>query len=426
MGGKRTALQQRWIRICLGLLVLLLASHVWAAGQRKTYKIAAGDTPGAVAKKYNVTVEELFRFNNIKPNGPFRAGQVLNIPNPGEVTGSTYVVKSGDSLARIANFHGVSIRSLREANGFRGEQQPKVGTTLVIPMELRGGASRSHVVVQGDTVASIAKKYGVTPRVLMAENHLKDAAALKIGRTLVIPDAVDGTNVYKPPTAPKMVTSGVKVKGGVMHTVQPGQTLWLIARAYQTTGAAIARHNGFAADKPLSVGQKVMVPGAKSVVPVRVQGFSIQPIHFVRVWNNQSITLKLVNNNGAVNQVSRKKLSELSGPRTKQTKPVKLFHPRLILMLQRVAERWPGKTIEVISGYRPGETGSESQHTLGRAIDFRVKGIPNREVYLFCTQLPNSGCGYYPNSVFVHMDARDRSVTWTDYSAPGEAAQYKK
>jgi hypothetical protein len=95
-------------------------------------------------------------------------------------------------------------------------------------------------------------------------------------------------------------------------------------------------------------------------------------------------------------------------------------------MVQRVAERWPGQTIEIISGYRPKMRGHESRHSMAKALDFRIRGVPNRELYEFCKELPNSGCGYYPNSVFVHMDTREKSVTWVDYSAPGERSKYKR
>lgn len=159
---------------------------------------------------------------------------------------------------------------------------------------------------------------------------------------------------------------------------------------------------------------------------MRIKGFVTQPIHFVRIKNSQTATLKLITNSGKVNQRSRRILSELAGP-VKRTKRVKLFHPRLLHMLQRVAERYPGRTIEIVSGYRPREKGSRlSQHNLGRAIDFRVLGVGNKELYNFISALPKAGTGYYPNSVFVHLDVRGEKTRWTDLSGQGEAPQYVK
>ena len=406
--------------ISLSLFSVSLAN----AGANKTYVIKKGDTPGAVANRFHVPLDELLRYNNLSKSGSFKIGEKLQIPNKGEVTGSKYVVKPGDSVARVSDFHGVSQDDLREANGMGKNAKLKAGKKIVIPMVLRGGASRSHVIRKGDTLASIASKYGIKVKHLAAANKIGKKQSLKLGRTLIIPDKEDVPDTYRPKKSSKLVKSGTKIPGGVQHTVQSGQSLWMIARAYNVKGVKIAKRNGISTDTPLNIGMKLIVPGAKEVVPVRVKGFTIQPIRFVRVWNNKTITVRLMTRSGKINQNSRRRLSKLSGPR--RSRRNKLLHPRLIHMIQRVAERWPGKTIEIVSAYRPGQKGTESQHSVARALDFRVLGITNKELYNFCTELPKSGCGYYPNSVFIHMDARKKSATWTDLSAPGEPAKYIK
>jgi len=407
----------------LWVLLVLAATPEAQAGENQSYTIKQGDTPAEVAKRFKVPLDELLRFNNLSPRSSFRVGDTLKIPRPGQVTGSTYVVQSGDSVAKIADFHGVSQEDLLAANGMKKGAPLKVGGEITVPMILRGGASRSHVVQRGDTLASIAAKHDLTARALANANKLKKGQRLAIGRTLVVPDKEDPTGTYKPQESSKLVKSGEKIPGGVRHTVQPGQSLWTIARAYNVKGAAIAKRNGFEPGTPLGVGQKIIVPGAKAVVPVRVEGFVAQSVHFVRVWNNESITVRLMTRSGKINQTARKQLSILSGPR-KKSQRWRLLNPRLIHMIQRVAEHWPGRTIEIVSGYRPGMSGNESMHSQARALDFRVGGVSNRELYEFCTQLPKSGCGYYPNSVFIHMDARDKETTWTDLSAPGEEPVY--
>ncbi|MCP4675259.1 MAG: LysM peptidoglycan-binding domain-containing protein [Deltaproteobacteria bacterium] len=414
---------------CISKVLLLIAILVVGdalARKHRTYKIKKGDTPAAVSKKFRIPADEILRYNNLKPGGSFRAGQKLTIPFRGEVTGSEYVVKQGDSVARIADFHGISQGDLREANGLSKSATVRVGQKLVIPHELRGGAIKGHVIQKGDTLASIAKKHHVSVKALAAANKLKKSSKLSLGRTLVIPDTEDDVApVYRPRKVNKLVKSGKKVKGGVRHTVQTGQSLWIIARAYNTSGARIAKANGFSVKTPLSVGKEILVPGAKEVVPVRVKGFVIQPIRFVSVWNNEKATLKLLTKSGKINKRSRRILSKLAGPK-KKTKRVKLLHPRLIHMLQRVAERFPGHTIEIVSGYRPHKRGTKiSKHSQGRAVDFRVKGISKKELYNYIKELPKAGAGYYPNSVFVHLDVRGKKALWTDHSGVGESANYR-
>ena len=57
-------------------------------------------------------------------------------------------------------------------------------------------------------------------------------------------------------------------------------------------------------------------------------------------------------------------------------------------------------------------------------MDFRVQGVSNRAVRDYCRTFVATGCGYYPRSVFVHMDTRDESAQWVDWSRPGERPRY--
>jgi hypothetical protein len=81
--------------------------------------------------------------------------------------------------------------------------------------------------------------------------------------------------------------------------------------------------------------------------------------------------------------------------------------------------------IVLVSGYRPRSGGT--YHSSGRALDFRIEGVDDEALVAFCKTLPDTGCGYYPNSAFVHMDVRPPGtghVAWTDRSRPGEAPRY--
>jgi LysM repeat protein len=379
-----------------------------------------------LAKRYNVSYEEIRRFNQMGPEAVLKVGFTLDIPFPGEVAGDTHTVKPGDSVARIADFYGVAQNDLRAANGFKKGDGVRVGQQIKIPHVLRGGVTKGHVIRVGDTLASIAKKHDVPVNTLARANKLDKGDTLELGRTLVIPDdESDVQATYRPKKINTLVKTGRKVTGGVKHTVQPGQSLWVIARAYNTTGDRIAAANGFEKGDGVNAGQEILIPGARNVVPVRVRGFTTQPIHFVSVWNDKRVNLKLLNNQGRIIQRNRKILSNVTGARKGGRS--KLLHPRLIHMLERVAERYPGRIIEVVSGYRPRKKGQRvSKHNLGRAVDFRVQGVDRKELFEFVKSLPKVGAGYYPNSVFVHMDVRDKSTFWVDYSGVGEPAQYSR
>ena len=109
---------------------------------------------------------------------------------------------------------------------------------------------------------------------------------------------------------------------------------------------------------------------------------------------------------------------------------IRKLDPKLLVKLQLIADHFqkagvPPQKLHVISGYRPASAGSF--HATGKALDFRMDAVSNEELVSFCKTLPDTGCGYYPNSSFVHLDVRDPGaghVAWIDASGPGEAARY--
>lgn len=101
---------------------------------------------------------------------------------------------------------------------------------------------------------------------------------------------------------------------------------------------------------------------------------------------------------------------------------------RLIEVLARISDHFGGRTVHIISGFRHagGYTRETSQHTQGHAIDIRVDGVPNTELRDFARTFDRVGVGYYPRSTFVHVDVRERSTYWVDWSRPGERPQYQR
>jgi hypothetical protein len=99
------------------------------------------------------------------------------------------------------------------------------------------------------------------------------------------------------------------------------------------------------------------------------------------------------------------------------------LHKGLLVRLQKIAKRYPGKIIEVVSGYRP-DARVTSRHHHGRALDLRVAGVTRERLISFVRGFDDTGVGYYPNSYFVHVDVREEKAFWVDRSGPGEAPDY--
>lgn len=96
---------------------------------------------------------------------------------------STYVVDDGDTVSSIADKYGISANTIYWANNLNRKSKLKVGQTLVIlPI-----SSVQHKVAKGDTVAKIAKRYNGNVDEIIAYNGLEDGA-LTVGDTIIIPD----------------------------------------------------------------------------------------------------------------------------------------------------------------------------------------------------------------------------------------------
>jgi uncharacterized protein YcbK (DUF882 family) len=104
------------------------------------------------------------------------------------------------------------------------------------------------------------------------------------------------------------------------------------------------------------------------------------------------------------------------------------MNPRLVRLLYQVGRHYPGRRVEVVSGYRHPSVAKNprSPHMQGLACDFRIAGVRNQELRDYLRRgFDKVGVGYYPNSSFVHLDVRkDHSAFWIDYSGPGERANY--
>jgi len=104
------------------------------------------------------------------------------------------------------------------------------------------------------------------------------------------------------------------------------------------------------------------------------------------------------------------------------------MNPRLVRLLYQVGRHYPGRRVEVVSGYRHPTVAKNprSPHMQGLACDFRIAGVRNQDLRDYLRRsYEKVGVGYYPNSSFVHLDVRkDRSAFWIDYAGPGERAMY--
>ena len=259
-----------------------------------------------------------------------------------------------------------------------------LGFLLAIPASSH--ADVSHTVARGHTIEAIAHRYRVSAKSIVDANHLKDAKHLKIGENLTIP----GVSAPTPKATPKAAVTVGAVSGG--------------GKAKAVLGAKVT-----APTKPITYAMRPKDPGV---------------IHARRLATTEDFTIRVNSRRGRQTPTSAKTFE------TMLRSSGNLAHPidtRLIALLGLVSNHFGSRKIEVVSGFRPfspTQHTAHSNHNVGKAIDFRVVGVPNEVVRDYCKTLRNVGVGYYPNSTFVHLDARTTSAFWIDFSKPGEAPRY--
>lgn len=173
-----------------------------------TYKVRPGDSLSEIAARSNTTVAQIRRDSNIT-GSVIHPGQIIKVRytpkgyKPGTGTkAKTHVVARGESIARIAKRNGVTVQDILQANNIPAKEASKIrpGKRLVIPS--KGGAkssgkgstsgsakSKTHTISRGESLSTIAKRYGVTVQELRSANNLsaKQADKIQAGQKLTIP-----------------------------------------------------------------------------------------------------------------------------------------------------------------------------------------------------------------------------------------------
>lgn len=170
---------------------------------------------------------------------------------------ATHTVRPGDTLASMSRRYGVSVAAISAANPQLADPRSlRVGQTLKLPASSAEAAASvrpapadasaarpatasaaapqkavTHTIRRGDTLASLSRHYGVSMAAISAANpQLSDPHSLRVGQTITVP--APGSSVS---AAPSALPSTYKV--------QPGDTMWAIARKFNIPPAELLALN---------------------------------------------------------------------------------------------------------------------------------------------------------------------------------------
>lgn len=267
------------------------------------HRVRPGDSLWKIAREYNIPLSELRAWNKGKIKRHLRPGQKIalrgmirkegrkstvvakNKPRSGETI--VYSVKDGDSLWTIANAHGVTVGELKAWNSgkikkylkrgqkitIKGQKSTTAKKTTQLAMADKKSSKESssksagktyHTVKAGDTLSTVAVKYGVRIRDLKQWNKGKLGKYLKIGQRLQIEDvkgALSKTITVakaekKAPTKEELSKpSGAKST----YKVRSGDSLWSIANRNNVSVANLKKWNEGKIGRHLKPGQRIKI-----------------------------------------------------------------------------------------------------------------------------------------------------------------------
>ena len=263
--------------------ILLIPSNAPIEGGT-SYTVQSGDSLWSIARKFNTTVAELKRVNNLTSDN-LSVGQVLIIPSTSDGEDSesegttTYTVQSGDSLYKIAGRFNTTVAELKRLNNLTGDTL-SVGQVLIVPSTSSSGSNNTYTVQSGDSLWSIARKFNTTVDELKRLNNLT-SNNLQIGQVLKVPTTDEVIN----PEGESLTN----------YVVQSGDSLYKIAMKFNTTVDDIKRINGLTTDY-LRVGQVLRIPTSNSTTFTYVvkNGDSLYKI--AQTYNTTVDELRRLNN----------------------------------------------------------------------------------------------------------------------------------
>ncbi len=227
----------------------------------ETYTVKKGDNLWTIARRSNVSLNELYAANGLDTTSILSIGQELQIPVEGSTAtvtapspdtyqptsfnqGSTeYMVKRGDSLSKIANQFDTSVRAIKAANGLSSDLI-RVGDKLVVPVSssstgtssamsaapsdsisssstapsFSASGARTHTVKSGEYPGKIASQYDMTTDELLALNGITDPRKLQVGKVLQVSGSSSTANVDPPA---QVVTTTTEASSTLMTEPAP-------------------------------------------------------------------------------------------------------------------------------------------------------------------------------------------------------------
>ncbi len=233
-----------------------------------THTVQAGETLFSIARKYNLTPNELRELNGLAPNASISVGQVLKVaktqaasqpattPQSLQQSPEFYTVSRGDTWEKVAERFRLTVAALRELNGagrgtplFEGQ---RIRVVAPVGAPAPAASPTTHIVKTGESIFGIAARYNLSVAMLREYNNLSPTDKIHVGQELRL----------RPISSPVPASSS-----RATHTVAQGETAFMIARRYGMSVSELYEMNNIPTGTTLSVGQVLKVKSAPAAQP---------------------------------------------------------------------------------------------------------------------------------------------------------------
>ena len=206
----------------------------------KEYIVKPGDTLYSISQRFNISIDELKRINNIVSN-VLSIGQIIKLEN--NDNNPIYIVQKGDTLYSIAKNNNISVESIIEKNNLNSSNL-YIGQELYIPAINENSNEKNndnneyeiYTIKKGDSLWKISREYGITIPQLKEINNLENFNII-VGQKILVPKKEQTYSEY---------------------IVQKGDSLWSISRKYNISVEEIKEKNNLTSNL-LTIGQKLII-----------------------------------------------------------------------------------------------------------------------------------------------------------------------
>jgi LysM repeat protein len=273
-------------------VVSAASTPLMSMGSQLTYTVKAGDTISQIARKFQLSTNQLLQLNSLSAKALIVPGQKLKLVQNAVVpaaqakanAATVHVVKRGETVQSISKKYGISVTTVLSMNKLSATaiifpgQRLAIGS--VIPKQAKPATPEMHTVQPGETLASIANHYGISLSNLLLVNGFTESSLVYGGQAIKLKNldvtapseakpvsnvkalatplsgALSSTDPHRPPNI-------CEVHG--FHTVKPGESVSKLAAVYGLSTQSILSENNLTWSSMIYIGQRLIIPGVHEI-----------------------------------------------------------------------------------------------------------------------------------------------------------------